>query len=167
MYIHVTAPLFPWEALEDSPSLKTLKQLLASVPDGRLLESLRQARGKGRDDYPVAVLWGVLLLTIALRHTGIEACLGELGRNAGLRALLGIDSEAKVPRKWNMSRFLEVLGSEPHRTLLREVFDAMVGRLGGGWRTSESTRRATRRRSTRGGPRAPRDNGGTRSRDCP
>lgn len=130
MYIHVTAPLFPWEALEDSPSLKTLKQLLASVPDGRLLESLRTARGKGRDDYPVHVLWGVLLLTVALRHTGIEACLGELGRNAGLRALIGIASEAGVPRKWNVSRFLEVLGSEPHRTLLGEVFDAMVGRLG-------------------------------------
>ena len=130
MYIHVTAPLFPWEALEDSPSLKTLKQLLASVPDGRLLESLREARGKGRDDYPVHVLWGVLLLTIALRHTSLEACLGELGRNAGLRALIGIESEAGVPRKWNVSRFLQALGSEPHRTLLREVFDAMVGRLG-------------------------------------
>jgi len=35
-----------------------------------------------------------------------------------------------VPKKWNVSRFLKVLGTEPHRTLLREVFDAMVRRLG-------------------------------------
>jgi len=130
MYVHTTAPLFPWDALEDSPSLKTLRQLLAAVPDGKLLESLRMARGRGRNDCPVHVLWGVILLSIALRHTGIEACLCELGRNRELRELIGIESEGKVPKKWNMSRFLEVLGSEPHRTLLHEVFDAMAFRLG-------------------------------------
>jgi len=47
MYIHVTAPLFAWDALEDSPSLSTLRQFLSAVPDGRLLESLRAARGHG------------------------------------------------------------------------------------------------------------------------
>lgn len=131
IYVHTTAPLFAWEALEDSPSLRTLRALLASIPDDKLLESLRGFRGHGRNDYPLHVLWGVLVLTIALRHTGVEACLGELARNRGLRELIGIESEARVPRKWNMSRFLEVLGSEPHRTLLREVFDAMARRLGG------------------------------------
>lgn len=130
MYAHVTAPLFAWDALEDSPSLKTLRQFLSVVPDAKLLESLRRWRGHGRDDYPLHVLWGVLLLTIALRHQGIEACLCELGRNKELRDLIGIESESGVPKKWNMSRFLEVLGSEPHRALLGEVFDAMAGRLG-------------------------------------
>jgi hypothetical protein len=130
MRVHVTDPLFAWNRLDDSPDLRTVRDLLASVPDGALLESLRKARGRGRDDYPVSVLWGVLLLTIALRHTSIEACLSELRRNADLRRLIGIDGEQRVPRKWNMSRFLEVLGQEPHRTLLREAFDAMVQRLG-------------------------------------
>lgn len=130
MYMHTTAPLFAWDALEDSPSLKTLRQLLAAVPDGKLLESLRMARGRGRNDCPVHVSWGVLLLTIGLRHAGIESCLSELGRNKELRELIGIESEGKVPKKWNLSRFLEVLGSEPHRALLHEVFDAMAFRLG-------------------------------------
>ena len=130
MQIHVSAPLFAWEALEDSPSLTTLRRFLACVPDGRLLESLRAYRGRGRDDYPVEVLWGVVLLTIGLRHPSIEACLAELTRNRGLRELIGIASEAQVPKQWNVSRFLAVLGTEPHRTLLREVFDAMVSRLG-------------------------------------
>jgi hypothetical protein len=76
------------------------------------------------------VLWGTLLLTIALRHPSTEACLGELGRNAALRSLIGIASESGVPKKWNMSRFLEVLGTGPHRSLLHEVFDAMTRRLG-------------------------------------
>lgn len=130
MRIATTKPLFAWDCLQDSPTLQTIKQLLAAIPDGKLLESLRRARGKGRGDYPVQTLWGVLVLTIGLRHPHIEACLGELCRNESLRQLIGIESEKKVPKKWNMSRFLEVLGQEPHRTLLHEVFDGMIERLG-------------------------------------
>ncbi len=130
MRITHSKPLFAWDCLEDSPSLKTVRELLAAIPDGRLLDSLRSARGKGRNDYPVHVLWGVVLLTIALRHPDTEACLGELRRNEGLRRLIGIESESKVPSKWNMSRFEETLGREPHRSLLKEIFGVMVERLG-------------------------------------
>ena len=130
MRIDTTKPLFAWDCLEDSPTLKTVRELLESLPDGKLLESLRRTRGNGRNDYPVSVLWGVLVLTAALRHPHTEACLAELRRNAGLRRLLGIESEDKVPKKWNMSRFEERLGEEPHRTLLEEVFNVMVARLG-------------------------------------
>lgn len=54
-----------------------------------------EPRGKGRDDYPVTTLWGALLLTIVLRHPTIEACLGDLQRNAALRKLIGIESETQ------------------------------------------------------------------------
>ena len=129
MRIHVTKPLFAWDCLQDSPSLRTVREFLEAVPDGKLLSSLRAHRGRGRNDYPVHVLWGTLLLTIVLRHVSIESCLGELSRNQGLRRLVGIDHEDHVPKKWNMSRFLAVLGDEEHLSLLREVFDTMVGRL--------------------------------------
>jgi hypothetical protein len=130
MQIAIAKPLFAWESLEDSPSLSTIRQLLASLPDGPLLEGLRQYRGRGRNDYPVSVLWGVVLLRIILRHVSFEAVLGELQRNAGLRELIGITSEQGVPKAWNVSRFLEVLGQEPHRTPLREMFEGMARRLG-------------------------------------
>lgn len=130
MIIHATQPLFAWDSLEDSPSLSTLRSLLESIPDADLLEGLRRARGRGRDDYPVHVLWGVVLLTIALRHTTTEACLAELHRNEGLRRLIGIESEAGVPRKWNMSRFHEVLGKQPHLDMVQRIFDTMIQRLG-------------------------------------
>jgi hypothetical protein len=123
-------PLFDWDVLERSPDLDTVRSFIAAIPDDRLLHSIRQARGRGRDDYPVHVLWGVVLLTIALRHPSIEACLAELRRNRQLREIIGIESEHGVPKKWNMSRFLDVLGREPHLTLLREIFDVMVRRLG-------------------------------------
>ena len=72
MRIALTKPLFAWDQLEDSPSLVTLKRLLESLPDGALLDGLRQARGRGRNDYPVQVLWGVVILTIALRHAAFD-----------------------------------------------------------------------------------------------
>lgn len=128
----VQQSLFAWDALEDSPSLGTLQRLLASLPDRPLLDSLRRARGHGRDDHPVEVLWGVVVLTIALRHVNFEACLSDLRRNDDLRVLIGIprDREDEVPDGWNISRFLKVLGQEPHLEHLRAVFDHMVQRLG-------------------------------------
>ena len=130
MRISTTKPLFAWGCLDDSPSLRTVKEFLAVVPDAELLEGLRLWRGRGRNDYPVHVLWGVVLLTALLRHSSFEACLGELERNAGLRRLIGIKSAKDVPKKWNISRFLDVLGQGPHGCRLQAIFDQMVQKLG-------------------------------------
>ena len=129
MMIHLAKPLFAWDCLEDSPSLQTIKNLLAALPDGKLLNSLRAARGKGRDDYPVSVLWGVVVLRVALRHITTEAVLAELRRNEGLRRIIGIESESGVPNKWNMSRFEDVLGQEPHRTHMKTIFNVLIEHL--------------------------------------
>lgn len=130
MFIPISKPLFAWDALEDSPSLQSLRILLQAIPDHALLESLRTARGKGRDDYPVEVLWGTLVFAIALRHVCLDACLEELKRNPALRLLIGIEAEEDVPKSDNMSRFLATLGEEPHLAHLRVIFDFMVKRLG-------------------------------------
>lgn len=130
MVIPAPKPLFAWDELEDSPSLCTIRDILDTLPDGKLLNSLRNARGKGRNDYPVHVLWGVVVLRVVLRHISTEAVLAELRRNAELRALIGIDSEAGVPKPWNISRFEDTLGQEPHRSLLKQVFTVLVQRLG-------------------------------------
>jgi hypothetical protein len=130
MIIHAAKPLFAWDALEDCPSLQTIKDLLAALPDGKLLDSLATARGKGRNEYPVLVLWGVVVLRVALRHVTTEAVLAELRRNEGLRRLIGIESERGVPNKWNMSRFEDTLGRDPHRTHLKQIFNVLIQRLG-------------------------------------
>ena len=129
MRISVTQPLFAWAALEDSPSLETLRRCLEAVPDGPLLQGLKQARGRGRDDFPVSVLWGVAVMTPLLRHASYDACLGEVRRNPALRRLLGIETLDQIPHHWNLSRFLDVLGHPAHLTALRASFDAMVQRL--------------------------------------
>ncbi len=43
MILHPAKPLFDWKFLEDSLSLQTIKDLLATLPDGQLLDSLRRA----------------------------------------------------------------------------------------------------------------------------
>jgi hypothetical protein len=99
MRTKATQPLFAWDSLEDSPTLKMIRQLLDVIPDQPLLDSLRAARGKGRDDIPVGVAWRVLVLGIALRHPTIEHCLGELRRSESLQKLVGIEWEEAVPPK--------------------------------------------------------------------
>ena len=130
MIIHATKPLFPWDELQVSPTLGTIRDALRAIPDAQLLAALNQRRHNGCDAYPVSVLWGVLLLSAILRHTTTEACLEELRRNAPLRLLIGIEREEAVPNGWNLTRFLAVLGQAPYLDLLRGVFNSMAQRLG-------------------------------------
>ena len=130
MHIHAAQPLCAWGCLDDCPTLVTIRDFRATVPDQELLAGLRAARGHGRDDYPVERLWRVVLLTIALRHTSFSACLAELHRNPARCRLPDITSEGQLPNGWNGSRFLDVLGTGPHLEALRGVFDHLARRPG-------------------------------------
>lgn len=130
MRLATTDPLFAWEKLPDSPDLISLRFLLDSLPDTTLLAVLRAYRGKGRNDYPMHLLWRVHVSRYVLRHATMEACLAELGRNPALRRVVGIEDGAGVPEAWNMSRFLEVLGRPEHLALMQEAFRQMTRRLG-------------------------------------
>ena len=41
MHILQTQSLFAWEALDDSPSINTLRQLLAVIPNQALLKTVK------------------------------------------------------------------------------------------------------------------------------
>jgi Transposase DDE domain len=132
MRIHATQPLFAWSELEDSPSLQTIRGVLASLPDQPLLDALQCARGHGRNDYPLEVLWGVVVLSVLCRHVWLNDCLAELHRNPALCRLLGIRRVGDIPGPHNLSRFLDLLGRPEPLRALRGVFDALVTDLGGG-----------------------------------
>jgi hypothetical protein len=127
--ILTTDSLFAWDRLEDNASLATVLQFFELLPDGKLLEALRQHRGRGRNDCPVHVLWRIHVTRYLLRHVTMEACLAELQRNGALRKVVGIEVGMKVPQPWNMSRFLEVLGLPQHLALLKEMFVELTRRL--------------------------------------
>jgi len=130
MRLYTTDSLFAWERLEDAPALATCRQFLELLPDAPLLSALRAYRGKGRNDYPVAILWRVHLLRYLLRHVTMDACLAELARNPALRQLAGLAEGRKLPEAWNMSRFADVLGRPAHLALLQEMFQKLISRLG-------------------------------------
>jgi hypothetical protein len=128
--IPATKPLFAWSELEDSPSLQTIRAVLSCLPDQALLDGLRRARGPGRNDYPVTVLWGVVVLSVLCRHVWLNDCLAERHRNPTLCDLLGIRKVADIPKPHNLSRFLDLLGQPAHRAALRDLFDTLVKDLG-------------------------------------
>jgi hypothetical protein len=130
MILYETDSLFAWDRMEDSPSLKVIRDFFKKLPDGRLLESLFEQRGKGRNDYPVSVLWFCALLQPLLRHPTMRLTLEDLERNADLREMGGMGRAEDVPKSHNMSRFLKVLGEEHNLIMLTELFDAMASRLG-------------------------------------
>lgn len=130
MRLLTTDPLFAWDKLPDSTAIATLKNMLDRLPDQTLLIALRRYRGKGRNDYPVHVLWRTHLLRIMLRHPTMEDALAELGRNPALRQVAGIEEGMNVPAPWNMSRFLEVLGRPEHLHLTEAMFERMARLLG-------------------------------------
>jgi hypothetical protein len=130
MLLHAADPLFAWSRLEDCPTLSTLRDFLNTIPDQPLLDGLQAARGRGRNDYPVRRLWHVVLLTIALRHVSFNACLAELHRNPALCRLINISSEDQIPGPHNLSRFLDLLGQQPHLTALQTIFAELARRLG-------------------------------------
>jgi hypothetical protein len=130
MRLHTTDPLFAWDKLRDTTEIVSLKNMLDSLPDQPLLATLRQYRGKGRNDYPMHVLWRTHLLRVMLRHPTMEDCLAELRRNPALRQVAGIDDAMKVPAPCNMSRFLEVLGQPEHLELSTAMFEQMARLLG-------------------------------------
>ena len=130
MLLYTTDSLFAWNRLDDSPDLKTLREFYEVLPDGRLLEALEQNRGRGRDDCPVRRSWFCVLLQRVLRHPTMELTLAELRRNADLRRLGDMEHAEQVPKPWNISRFMTLLGQEPFRSLAQEVFHTLVQRLG-------------------------------------
>jgi hypothetical protein len=129
MRLTTTDPLFPWHKLDDCPSLALVRRFLDQLPDGPLLAALRARRGRGRNDYPVHVLWRIHLARYLLRHPSMQACLDEVERNPALRQVVGLKPADAVPEAWNLSRFQEVLGRPEHQGLQRQMFEELAGRL--------------------------------------
>jgi hypothetical protein len=98
MINHAAKPLFAWDCLEGNLSLRTVRELLAVLPDGKRLQSLHAARGIGRDDYPIDVLWvsGRIAHPLAATHHKGRAPQATPQRRT--RHLIGIKSEQGVPR---------------------------------------------------------------------
>ncbi len=104
--------LFGWQEIDELGDLQRLLLLLNYLPDEELMEKLEQERGRGRDDYPVRVVWNSILAGIVYQHSSIESLRRELRRNAQLREICGFDlclGERAVPPAYVYTRFCRKL----------------------------------------------------------
>lgn len=124
--------LFSWKDVDDLGDLKRLKLAIENMPDEKLMRVMEKQRDKGRNDYPIRVIWNCVLAGIVFDHPSIESLIRELQRNAQLRELCGCDplkGTAAVPSKSTFSRFLYMLVK--NQGLINEMFDSLVKSLRG------------------------------------
>ena len=123
-------PMFGWKEIEALGDLERLRLVLEHLPDEPLMRVLEQARGRGRDEYPVRPMWNTLLAGIVFEHPSVESLRRELLRNGQLRQLCGLDpiqgAQAVLPA-WAYSRFLRNLleAQDP----VQAMFDSLVEEL--------------------------------------
>ena len=72
---------FSWEEMQPLGDLERLQLVLETIPDEPLMRMLEDARGRGRNDYPVRAMWNTVLAGVVFQHPTIESLRRELGRN--------------------------------------------------------------------------------------
>jgi hypothetical protein len=126
--------LFSWKNFHDDlqniGDLERLKLVIETMPDRKLVQTLRTLRAKGRNDHPIEAMWNSVLAGIVFEHPSIESLRRELQRNAQLREMCGFNpilGFKSVPSKSAYNRFLaNLLIQEP---LVRGIFDFLVEEL--------------------------------------
>ncbi len=89
------------DRLESMDRMDFLRLALKSVPDRDFLEDLQQQRGRGRNDYPIDLLWRSVLASIACKASSIEQMRRSMGDH--------LELFAKVPSASAFSRFFQIL----------------------------------------------------------
>jgi hypothetical protein len=74
--------------------LERLQLVLEGLNDEPLMRNLEAKRGKGRNDYPIRVLWNLLIAMKIFGHKTIASLRREALRNSQLRKICGLDDSA-------------------------------------------------------------------------
>jgi hypothetical protein len=89
---------------------------LLGMNDEALMLRLEARRGNGRNDYPVRVMWNLLIAMKVFGHRTIASFRRELGRNSQLRKICGLEDFGRkkhiVPPARVFSKFLKLLADE-------------------------------------------------------
>ena len=111
--------------------LERLQLTLEGLDDEGLMLRLEAKRAKGRDDYPVRVMWNLFVAMKIFGHRTIASFRRELSRNSQLRKICGLDDYARkrhlVPPARVFSRFIKALVSE--QAEIDRMFSGTVSEL--------------------------------------
>jgi len=108
--------LFDYEEIEILGDLERLQMALEGMDDETLMRKLEKRRGKGRDDYPIRVMWNLIVAMKVFGHRTVASFRRELMRNAQLRKICGLDDSANkkhlAPPERVFTRFFKLLAEE-------------------------------------------------------
>lgn len=77
--------IFDYTEIEVLGDLERLKYALDNIDASDLIKRLEEKRGNGRNDYPVKVMFNLVIAMKVYGHRSVESFRRELSRNAGLR----------------------------------------------------------------------------------
>lgn len=122
---------FDHNEIEILGDLERLVLALEGIEDENLMCMLEKRRGKGRNDYPVRVMWNLVIAMKVFGHQSVSSFIRECRRNAGLRKVCGlIDWKSKkhlVPPERVFSGFLKLLSE--YQSDVDNIFVHQVGEL--------------------------------------
>jgi len=95
--------------------LERLRLALEGMDDEALMIRLETRRGNGRDDYPIRVLWNLIIAMKVFGHRTVASFRRELYRNSQLRVICGLSYFSRkrhlVPPHRVFTNFLKLLAS--------------------------------------------------------
>lgn len=89
MKIITQISLFDDTQNENLGDLERLEKVFDNLPDEKLIQKLKEKRGKGRNEWPVEAMWNSLIASFIFDHDSIASLLRELNRNSQLRIICG------------------------------------------------------------------------------
>ena len=123
--------LFDYSEIEELGDLERLDLAMEGIEDERLMRKLEKKRKNGRDDYPVRVMWNLIIAMIVFCHKTVESFRRELSRNSQLRRKCGLKDYGMkkhlVPPSRVFSKFLQSLSGEVEEIAM--IFDVQVEEL--------------------------------------
>jgi len=101
---------------------------MLGMDDEALMLRLESKRGKGRNDYPVRVMWNLVIAMKVFGHRTVESFRRELSRNSQLRSICGLEDFGNkkhlVPPARVFSGFLKLLEDEQEE--IDRMFESRV-----------------------------------------
>jgi len=123
--------LFDYCEIEEIGDLERLSLAFEGIDDEKLMEKLEAKRKNGRDDYPVRVMWNLLIAMIVFGHKTVESFRRELSRNSQLRRICGlcdyVNKKHLVPPSRVFSGFIKTLSEETEE--IAAIFHVQVEEL--------------------------------------
>ena len=122
--IHV----FDYTEIEELGDLERLDLAFEGIDDEELMKKLEAKRKNGRDDYPIRVMWNLMIAMIVFCHKTVESFRRELSRNSQLRRICGLSDHSNkkhlVPPSRVFSGFIKMLSEEAEE--IAKIFGIQV-----------------------------------------